>query len=128
MKIKVFPEDFQVVEKITIKTQPEGKYSIYRLEKRNWATLDLIDYLKRKHRLATIRYAGLKDRYASTTQYVSIIGEGPPKIIEENFSLTFIGKSEHPEQHPSTQTASETRKPRLGGMFDTMAPSNSTRS
>lgn len=31
-------------------------------------------------------------------------------------------------QRPSTQTASETRKPRLGGMFDTMAPSNSTRS
>jgi tRNA pseudouridine13 synthase len=96
MKIKVFPKDFQVFEKMTLKTQPEGKYSIYRLEKRNWATLDLIDYLKRKHRLATIRYAGLKDRYASTTQYVSIIGEGPSKIVEENFSITFIGKSEHP--------------------------------
>ena len=31
-------------------------------------------------------------------------------------------------QSPATQTASEIRKPRLGGMFDTMAPSNSTRS
>ena len=31
-------------------------------------------------------------------------------------------------QRPSTQIASDTRKPRLGGMFDTMAPSHSNRS
>ena len=31
-------------------------------------------------------------------------------------------------QRPSTQPASEIRKPRLGGMFDTMAASNSARS
>lgn len=96
MKIKVIAEDFQVEEKMTLNTQPIGRYSIYLLEKKNWSTLDMMDYLKRKYRLATIRYAGLKDRYAHTIQYVSIIGEGPDKIIEENFSLTFIGKSEYP--------------------------------
>ena len=31
-------------------------------------------------------------------------------------------------QRPSTQTASEIRRPRLGGMFDTMAPSHNNRS
>ena len=31
-------------------------------------------------------------------------------------------------QRPSTQPAAEIRKPRLGGMFDTMATSNSARS
>lgn len=31
-------------------------------------------------------------------------------------------------QRPATHPASEIRKPRLGGMFDTMATSNSTRS
>lgn len=96
MKIKVIPEDFRVEEEALIKTSRQGKYSIYRLEKRNWSTLDLIDYLKRKYRLATIRYAGLKDRYAHSFQYVSIIGDGPPRIAEENFSLTFFGKSHEP--------------------------------
>jgi tRNA pseudouridine13 synthase len=96
MKIKVIPEDFRVEEKVTLEIGQHGKYSIYRLEKRNWSTLDLIDYLKRRYRLSTIRYAGLKDRYAQTFQYVSIIGDGPPKIAEENFSLTYLGKSEHP--------------------------------
>jgi tRNA pseudouridine13 synthase len=96
MKIKVIPEDFRVEEKISLETGQQGKYSIYCLEKRNWSTLDIIDYLKRKYRLSTIRYAGLKDRYAQTFQYVSIIGDGPPKIAEENFSLTYLGKSEHP--------------------------------
>ena len=96
MKIKVIPEDFRVEEKVTLEIGQHGKYSIYRLEKRNWSTLDIIDYLKRRYRLSTIRYAGLKDRYAQTFQYVSIIGDGPPKIAEENFSLTYLGKSEHP--------------------------------
>ena len=70
MKIKVIPEDFIVEEKVALKIEGQGKYSIYRLEKRNWSTLDLIDYLKRKYRLATIRYAGLKDRYAHSFQYI----------------------------------------------------------
>lgn len=96
MKIKVIPEDFRVEEKISLEIGTQGKYSIYHLEKRNWSTLDIIDYLKRRYRLSTIRYAGLKDRYAQTFQYVSIIGDGPPKIAEENFSLTYLGKSEHP--------------------------------
>lgn len=96
MKIKVIPEDFQVFEKINLAIKPQGKYSIYRLAKQNWSTLDLIDFLKRKYRLTTIRYAGLKDRYAHSIQYVSIIGDGPTEIKEENFSLRFIGKSDHP--------------------------------
>ncbi|MEO0115883.1 MAG: tRNA pseudouridine(13) synthase TruD [candidate division WOR-3 bacterium] len=96
MKIKVIPEDFRVEEKINLKITSQGQYSIYRLEKRNWSTLDLIDYLKRNYRLVTIRYAGLKDRYAHSIQYVSIIGDGPNKIQEENFSLTYLGKSDHP--------------------------------
>ena len=96
MKIKVIPEDFRVIEKINLSIKPQGRYSIYRLVKRNWSTLDLVDYLKRKYHLTTIRYAGLKDRYAYSVQYVSIIGNGPAEIKEENFSLHFIGKSDHP--------------------------------
>jgi tRNA pseudouridine13 synthase len=96
MKIKVFPEDFRVDEKLTIETGSKGKFSIYRLEKRNWSTLDLVDYLKRNYSLSSLRYAGLKDRYAHSFQYVSILGEGPKKIAEKNFSLTFLGKSDQP--------------------------------
>ncbi|MEO0019773.1 MAG: tRNA pseudouridine(13) synthase TruD [candidate division WOR-3 bacterium] len=96
MKIKCRPEDFQVRELIRLKLQKTGRYSIYRLEKRYWNTLDVIREVERSYGLKGFSRAGLKDRYSFTVQYLSLLGKGPDRIIAPNYSLTRIGMSNEP--------------------------------
>jgi len=45
MKLKVTPEDFIVRELIDLPLSPKGRYTLLRLEKRFWNTLDVIRHL-----------------------------------------------------------------------------------
>jgi tRNA pseudouridine13 synthase len=101
MKIKVRPEDFQVEELIKLRLRPSGPYSIYRLEKRLWNTLDVLDFVARRYHLRDIERAGLKDRYSQSVQYISALGSGPKVIQEKNFRLRLIGHSDEPIQRDS---------------------------
>ncbi len=96
MKLKVRPEDFVVRERLRIRLKRAGAHSVYRLEKRNWNTLDVIDHLSRRHGLKHLARAGLKDRYALTVQFLSLPGNGPKLIREPNYSLRLVGKSDQP--------------------------------
>ena len=96
MKIKVRPDDFQVEELMRLRMDPRGKYLIYRLEKRLWNTLDVLDFVGRKYRLGNLQRAGLKDRYAHSIQYISAVGAGPKMIEEKNFRLRLMGRSATP--------------------------------
>src|SRR3990170_2989425 len=40
-----------------------------------------------------INFAGLKDKYALTSQYLSIMGRGLKEISEDNFTLIPLGRS-----------------------------------
>lgn len=66
----MLPEDF-VVEEIVKLKKGKGRYLYVRLKKRNWNTIDLVNLLSRKLG-KRIGFAGLKDRNAVTTQYISI--------------------------------------------------------
>lgn len=101
MRLKVTPEDFQVEERVRLKLNPRGSYSIYRLEKKLWNTLDALDFIARKHHLAGLARAGLKDRYSHSIQYISARGPGPKLIQEKNFSLKLVGRSTEPITHGS---------------------------
>ncbi|MGQ9707663.1 MAG: tRNA pseudouridine(13) synthase TruD [bacterium] len=96
MKIKCRPEDFRVEEIIRLNLKPKGRYSIYRLEKRFWNTLDVIRQVESCYRLKGFSRAGLKDRYSLSVQYLSLPGKGPDRIIAPNYSLYCIGMADEP--------------------------------
>jgi tRNA pseudouridine13 synthase len=96
VKVKVRPEDFVVREQLRLRLKRAGAHSVYRLEKRNWNTLDVIDHLARRHGLKRLSRAGLKDRYALTVQYLSLPGSGPKLVREPSYSLRLVGRSDQP--------------------------------
>ncbi|MGQ9678407.1 MAG: tRNA pseudouridine(13) synthase TruD [bacterium] len=96
MKIKCRPEDFRVEELVRLKLKSRGAYSVYRLEKRNWNTLDVIQQLQFKYRFPPVARAGLKDRYSLSVQYLSIPGRGPKRVTEDNYSLVRVGMADEP--------------------------------
>ena len=98
MKLKVRPEDFVVEERIDLALSPRGAYTILKLVKNSWNTLDAIDFAARELGIAKglIARAGLKDRYALATQYLSYRGDLRRGLKEKNLSLTPIGKSDRP--------------------------------
>jgi tRNA pseudouridine13 synthase len=96
VKIKCRPEDFRVTEQLRLRLKRTGPFSIYRLQKRFWNTLDVVRELEQRHGLRRIGRAGLKDRYSVSTQYISIPGRGPRSIREKNYSLEFAGMADQP--------------------------------
>lgn len=98
MKIKVKPEDFVVEELIDVPFTKDGPYTVLKLTKWAWNTLDVIDFISRKLRVSAKLFsrAGLKDRYAQTTQYLSFKGKFQHTIKEKNFTVTPVATSTQP--------------------------------
>jgi tRNA pseudouridine13 synthase len=97
MKLKCQPEDFRVEELPLVSPTESGRYSFYRLSKRNIGTIEAVQSICRGWNLAghRISYAGLKDRHAVTIQYLSIV-DGPRKSLSSrNFDLEPIGRLAH---------------------------------
>lgn len=96
MKLKCRPEDFRVEEKLKLRLRKRGAFSVYRLEKRFWNTLDVIRELETRHRMRRIGRAGLKDRYSLSVQYLSVSGSGPKMITADNYRLELVGMADKP--------------------------------
>jgi tRNA pseudouridine13 synthase len=96
MKLKVRPEDFRVEEHLRLRLKRAGAYSVYRLEKRLWNTLDVVRDLETRHGLRRVSRAGLKDRYSLSVQYLSVPGRGPRQIVEKNYSIRQVGMTDEP--------------------------------
>jgi len=73
--LKQTPQDF-IVEEVLPEDflKKEGRYVVYKLEKTNLSTLQVIRFLSNKLKIlpSQIGFAGLKDKYAITTQYITI--------------------------------------------------------
>ncbi len=98
MKIKCRPEDFRVDEVPQVTPAAEGRYTFYRLTKRGVGTIEAVAAIIQRWNLAgrRVSYAGLKDRHAWTTQYLTI-ADGPSHIIKASrFTLEPLGKLTHP--------------------------------
>lgn len=91
MKIKQIPEDFIVKEIFNLKLEP-GKYLYYKLTKKNWNTLDIIQELQKRLKTKDIGYAGIKDRNALTIQYISTPKKIDFKIKDVEFEYLGNGK------------------------------------
>lgn len=96
MQLKVVPEDF-FVEEIPSRTfSEEGKLFVYKATKRDLTTNELVTKLSRLNGVQPrdIRFAGLKDRRAITTQFLT-----SPKALTkspEDVILTHVGKTNDP--------------------------------
>jgi len=93
LKIKVQPEDFVVREIAPLPLMPKGAYGVYLLEKRGWNTLELLLELSRRLNIPfeSFSYGGRKDRYAFTSQCITINSTKRSAVKERNYTLKFIG-------------------------------------
>lgn len=98
MKLKVRPEDFIVEEVLDLDLKPVGTHTVLKLVKHAWNTLDAIDFIARKMKIPKrlISRAGLKDRYALTTQYLSFRGRLTRGLAEKNLTVTVAGYADRP--------------------------------
>lgn len=97
MKLKRLPEDFQVEEQISLATNG-GPLALYRLTKHSLGTLEAIEAIERKWNVPRQRlaFAGLKDKHAATSQYVTLHGGPRRGLSQTNFQLEYVGQVERP--------------------------------
>ncbi|WP_297454968.1 tRNA pseudouridine(13) synthase TruD [Persephonella sp.] len=88
--IKQKPSDFIVEEVFDYKLSPLGKYQLYQLKKINLSTLQVVRFLSGLFKIkpSEIGFAGLKDKFAITTQYLSF-----PLDLNIPDSLCFVNKA-----------------------------------
>ena len=66
-------DDFIVTEvPLFDKPTDKGNYLIVKVQKQDMSTMEMLSTLERDLQCFSIGYAGLKDKYATTTQYISI--------------------------------------------------------
>lgn len=95
MKIKVKTRDFIVEEISNIELKGRGDYAVFKLKKDGCDMLEVIKSiaLKLHLRLGDIGYAGIKDRYAQTSQYITIrLFNGLPKEVSgKDYYMKLVG-------------------------------------
>jgi len=101
MKLKRIPEDFQVEEQIALPVAG-GPFALFRLTKQSLGTPEAIEAILRRWDLPRqqLAFAGLKDKHALTTQYVTIRGGPRRGLAQTNLSLEYVGQTDRPV-HPS---------------------------
>jgi tRNA pseudouridine13 synthase len=98
MKLKCQPEDFRVEELPLVSSAGPGRYTFYRLTKRNIGTIEAVDAISRRWNLAgrRVSYGGLKDRHAVTIQYLTIADGAARSMTTPHFDLEPVGRLGHP--------------------------------
>lgn len=98
MLIKVEPEDFVVIERNAWEPEAEGPVSVYELTKRKLDTFEAMRMVSAHTGipLDKIRYAGLKDRQAVTTQLISIEGGQHIRGAIPGLKIKYLGRSSAP--------------------------------
>ncbi|WP_297091903.1 tRNA pseudouridine(13) synthase TruD [Thermococcus sp.] len=73
-RIKVYPEDFVVIEDPLPSILEGRKHAIFLLKKRNWDTMSAVKEIAKRAGIShrDIGFAGTKDRHAVTYQYISV--------------------------------------------------------
>lgn len=98
MKVKQRPEDFQVEELTPVRAGDAGHFALYRLDKTGWTTPDALAALRRRWKIdfRRVSYGGLKDRHATTSQFLTIF-HGPKRdLCHERITITYLGQRTEP--------------------------------
>jgi tRNA pseudouridine13 synthase len=93
MKLKSMPADFRVEERLDF-APSKGNFALYRLDKCGLGTPEAIQAILHKWQLARrdVGYAGMKDRHADTTQYITIYRGPKSSLTDKSFSLEYLGQ------------------------------------
>ena len=91
--IKHLTKDFIVEEELKLNFE-EGNYSYYLLKKENLTTQKALEIISKEFHISLkyINVAGLKDKNAITSQYISIYKGKESNLNLNNLSLEFLGK------------------------------------
>ncbi|MBI5418383.1 tRNA pseudouridine(13) synthase TruD [Candidatus Poribacteria bacterium] len=97
-KIKCTPNDFIVEEIASLPFKDTGEYSVYLLKKKEWNTVELLHEISRELNLPVklFSFGGKKDKYASTSQYITIRNSPIVSLEKKKYSLKFLGFTDHP--------------------------------
>ena len=99
-KLKQIPEDFEVEEVSSVDMKGEGKYSYFKLKKKNFTTQYALEILSDKINkpLKYFGFAGNKDKNAVSTQYISIYygGKSLENFEFKDLELEYCGSGEKP--------------------------------
>ncbi|WP_297439151.1 tRNA pseudouridine(13) synthase TruD [Thermococcus sp.] len=81
-RIKVFPEDFVVIEDPLPQIFEGRKHTIFLLKKRNWDTMSAVKEIAKRAGISyrDVGFAGTKDRHAVTYQYISVPAKAKEKV------------------------------------------------
>lgn len=98
MKLKCQPDDFRVEELTDARPGPSGRYTFYRLTKRDQGTIEAVGEICLRWNLSgrQVSYAGLKDRHAATIQYLTIAGGPSRSMRTPRFELEPMGRLAQP--------------------------------
>ncbi len=98
MKLKCQPEDFLVEELPVIEPGRDGRFTFYRLSKTGIGTLEALEAIRHRWNLSTgqIAHGGLKDKHATTIQYLTILGGPERSLHQSNLELEPLGRMDRP--------------------------------
>jgi len=100
-RVKERPEDFVVEEVANLKLSEDGQFTVIRVRKVNWDTLNFVRVLAKKLKISQrrIEYAGTKDKKAVSIQYFSIYGLSDEQVEKlknlkiKDAEIEVLGKS-----------------------------------
>ena len=98
MRIKTVPEDFHVEERVRLPLDPEGPFTLYRVQKRGVTTMEVearVARLLRRPR-SGVRTPALKDKEAVAIQYLTVRGDGPDRLEGPGFVAERVGRASRP--------------------------------
>ncbi len=101
--VKESPEDFVVEEIAKLKLSEEGNFTVIRVRKVNWDTLNFVRVLSKKLKISQkrIEYAGTKDKKALSVQYFTIYGLNEEQVERlkslriKDVEIEVLGKSKN---------------------------------
>jgi tRNA pseudouridine13 synthase len=97
-KIKSLTEDFIVEEIACLPLVKNGMFGVYLLEKKGWNTSGVLLRVSEELNIPFkyFSYGGKKDRYSSSSQYITVKGKRIPDLKHPDYSLVFRGFMDRP--------------------------------
>lgn len=96
MRYKVIPEDFVVESLLQRSPLSQGRYSVYRVQKRGVTTLHAQRHMAARLgiRHSAVVFPALKDKDAVAIQYACVCGSGPARLDGPGYTATLVGYSD----------------------------------
>ena len=97
MKLRCQLEDFVVDEQIE-RLPKSGSFGLYQLHKTDIGTLEALYHVRRVWNLSAsqVSHAGLKDRHAQTSQWITIRNGPPAGLQSDRLKLVYRGRTSRP--------------------------------